>query len=194
MTIETTFLSMWHSLSELQDVLEALGTTIEEDRPGRDDVIVASRMNDAVLAARGYLEESIAAAADACGAVSQPFSSTRAQRALVRCQEQFHRVADCFTDDLASANQIDDLRTFASERGADWQEWTGVITEALEHCWPLLRNSRNAIFLSWQDLVERMTAPPLSVQAEVIEAHRMPTPAVRAKTLYGAAAAPRQAT
>ena len=46
-------------LRELQEALEGLGTTVDEDKPGRGDVVVASILSDAVLAASGFLEEEV---------------------------------------------------------------------------------------------------------------------------------------
>jgi hypothetical protein len=173
MTVETTFQHMWQRLQELQEALQALETTVDQDRPGRSDMIVASRMNDAVLAARGHVQDSLEAAREACAAVASPFDPNRAQRALVRCQERFHRFADCFGGELASWDRIDDLRSVGRERGQHWLDWTTVVTDGLEHCRCLLQEARNAVFLSWQDLTERMTALPLAVQAETTNVHRL---------------------
>ena len=43
MATEQIFREMQHHLQTLQEALEALSTTVDEDKPTRDDVVVASR-------------------------------------------------------------------------------------------------------------------------------------------------------
>jgi hypothetical protein len=159
---------MRQRLRQLQEALESLEITVEQDRPGGngvgDDVIVAARMNDAFLAAKGYLVESLAAAADACGAVAPSFDPNHAQRALTRCQERFHQFAGCFANELASCDRIDDLKSVGKEHGRRWQDWVVVVTESLDRCRPLLDDVQAAFLLSWRDLAERMTMLPLQIQ------------------------------
>ena len=70
MATEKIFREMQRHLLTLQEALEALGTTVDEDKPTRDDVVVASRLSDDLLAVRGLFEETVAAAEDACGRTS----------------------------------------------------------------------------------------------------------------------------
>ena len=67
MALQKSFRDLCTRLQELQEVLEAVNTTVEEDRPRRKDVVVALRLADAVLAVRGILEESRVAVV--CGSV-----------------------------------------------------------------------------------------------------------------------------
>ena len=73
MALQKSFRDLCSRLQELQEGLEALNTTVDEDRPKRRDVVVATSLGDAVLAVRGILEESRAAADDACEAVRHPW-------------------------------------------------------------------------------------------------------------------------
>lgn len=163
MTIESAFNELQRGLREFEEALDALGTTVEQDKPAGDDVIVASRLNDAVLAARGYLEESLIAAAAACGAVVHPFDADRARLALVRCQERFHRFANCFADEIASYECWDDLTSIRQRRGREWVGWVSVIQDALRHCRGLIEDIRGKLFLCWQELAERTNAGSVSV-------------------------------
>ena len=65
MATEQIFREMQHHLQTLQEALEALSTTVDEDKPTRDDVVVASRLSDDLLAVRGLFEETRSAADDA---------------------------------------------------------------------------------------------------------------------------------
>jgi hypothetical protein len=153
-TIEKTFQHLQQRLRELEEALDALDTTVEQDRPISDDVIVASRLNDAVLAARGYLQESLTAAGEACGAAA-PVDMECARRALVRCQERFHLFSRQFSDEIASYERWDDLRSVGKRRGREWMGWVSVVKDTLQNCLGLIDEVRNALFQCWQDLAER---------------------------------------
>jgi hypothetical protein len=165
LTTEATFLSLEQCLQGLWENLEMLGTTIEQDRPECDDVIVASRMADAVLAARGYLQGAIASAQEARGAVAGRFDPVQAHRALVWSQEQFHRFATFFYTELYCFARFDDLRSIGEERGRPWQDWGMVVTETLEQAERIVAETRTAFLGSWKDVAERMIAVPVTVQA-----------------------------
>src|SRR5262245_5354359 len=141
--MDKTFADLRHQFQVLQEALEALGTTVEEDRPKWDDVVVAASLNDAVLAARGLLEDSRSAADDACRAVAHPLNADRARRALVTCQEQFHRFAHHFAVELATYERIDDLRSVGQERGPEWRTWVTVIRQGLDQSRVQVEEVRN---------------------------------------------------
>jgi hypothetical protein len=165
---ENTFREMRHHLGILQEALEALSTTADEDRPTRDDVVVAWSLSDAVLAARGLLEEAQGAADEACRAVAYPLDTDRARRALTACQERLHHFAHHFTFELASYDRLDDLRSVGEERGAAWLKWVGVVRQALEQCQVQVEGVRNALFSCWQELAERIVAGGVSVRNTTI--------------------------
>jgi cyanate lyase len=162
--LQKSFVALRGQLRELQEVLEALNTTVEEDRPRRKDVVVASSLGDAVLAVRGLLEESCAAADEACEAVGQSLDLDRARRALITCQERFHRFAAEFSHDLASCERMADLASVARERGRDWASWVKVVKQGLAQCQALVEEGREALFLCWQDLSERLGTASVSVR------------------------------
>ena len=176
MTTEATFLSLEQCLQGLWESLEMLGTTIEQDRPECDDVIVASRMTDAVLAARGHLQGAIASAQKARGAVAGLLDPVLAQRALTRSQEQFHRFATLFHTELHCFDRFDDLRSIGEERGRPWQDWAMVVTEALGQGERIVEETRAAFLRSWKDLAERMIAVPVTVQAANASSWTQTTP------------------
>jgi hypothetical protein len=154
-TIEQTFDDLLRRLAELQEALTSLGVTIDEDKPRHNDVALASLMSDAVLAASGFLDEARQAAAETLAAVSDNHGFDRARRALVRCQERFHRFAEQFASQLGSCARSDDLTSIAAERGKSWAKWVKVVKEALEQCRALIDEVREALFACWRELVER---------------------------------------
>jgi hypothetical protein len=161
--LQRSFRDLCVQLRELHENLEALSTTVEEDRPRRKDVVVAASLGDAVLAVQGFLEEARAAADDACDAVAR-LDMDRARKALTMCQEGFHRFAAEFSHDLASHERMEDLRSVAQERGRDWASWVEVVKQGLERCQALVEGGRDALFLCWQDLAERLGTVSVSVR------------------------------
>ena len=164
MALQKSFQTLCGQLRELQEVLEALNTTVEEDRPRRKDVVVASSLSDALLAVRGLLEESRAAADEAYEAAGQTPDLDRARRGLITCQERYHRFASEFSHDLASCERMADLASVARERGRDWASWVKVVKQGLGQGQALVEEGREALFLCWQDLAERLGTASVSVQ------------------------------
>jgi hypothetical protein len=167
-TIEHAFCELLVQLRELDEALEALGRTADEDKPMQDDVVIASILSDAVLAERGFLEEARQAAEEAYRAALDPSNAARARGALICCQKEFHRFAGHFASELGSCDRIEDLRTVGKERGQGWLNWTTVVTQALEQCRGLVEEARNALFLCWQELSERMSVTSVSVHTTTI--------------------------
>jgi hypothetical protein len=164
MTLEHTVARLQVQLTRLVEALEALSTTVEEDRPRRGDVVLAASLADSLLALRGFIEDARAAAADAHGSVTQQRDMVRFAQALTAAQEGFHRFASALHADLMSYERLDDLVTAGRERGREWADWTGVVTGELEQCRSLSDEVRNGLFLCWQELVERTVAGAVSIK------------------------------
>ena len=164
MPLEQSFAELQRHLRTLQEALEALGTTVDEDKPTRDDVVVASRLSDDLLAVRGLLEEALGAADVACRAVAYPLDGERARRALTASQQHFHRFAHSFSFELACYDRMDDLGSVGRERGQEWLNWVGVVKQALEQSCELVEEVRSAVFLCWQELAERIANTTASIQ------------------------------
>jgi hypothetical protein len=169
--LEQTFAELQRHLRTLQEALEALGTTVDEDKPTRDDVVVASRLSDDLLGVRGLLEEAVGAADDACRAITYPLDGDRARRALTACQQHFHLFAHSFSFELACYDRIDDLSCVGRERGQEWLNWVSVVKQALEQSCGLVEEVRSAAFLCWQELAERIANTTVSIQNTSIGQH-----------------------
>jgi hypothetical protein len=168
MAIEKTFKELRAGLQRLQEALEAVSTIVEQDKPARGEVVVATKLSDALLAIRGTLEESRAAAEDGELAVGHPLDIDRARRALTACQERFHLFANRFVAELLSYEALTDLMSVGRERGRQWLSWTTVVKESLEQSGSLLNDVRDELFLCWQELAERIGMTSVSVQTTAI--------------------------
>jgi hypothetical protein len=167
-TLEKTFGHLDIQLSRLQEALEALGTTVEEDRPKRGDVVVVEHLADAVLALRGIVEESRSAAKEAMRVSPQRMDNQAARQSLTTCQERFHVFATQFYSDLVAYERVSDLASVGRERGRDWSKWADVVRQELEQCRTFVDEVRDALFLCWQELVERVDTTSVSVQNTTI--------------------------
>jgi hypothetical protein len=166
--IEATFAELRQQLRTLQEALEALGTTVDEDRPKQDDVIVAARLSDDLLAARGLLEEALTAADNARRAASYPLDAEGARRALTNCQQQFQRFSHAFAFELAGRARLHDLASIGRERGRGWAEWVSVVSQALEESAALVEEIINTLFRCWQRLAARLATASVSIQNTTI--------------------------
>ena len=57
-----------------------------------------------------------------------------------------------------------DLASVARERGRDWASWVKVVKQGLGQGQALVEEGREALFLCWQDLAERLGTASVSVQ------------------------------
>jgi hypothetical protein len=151
MTIESAFGQLRARLARLQEALDALGTTVDEDRPQRSQVAAASYLGDAVLATRGALEE----ACEALDADALHGNEPAARLALLHCHRRFHDYARQFSGELASHERLDDLAHVARDWGREWADWVGVVREELVQCTALADEVADALLTCWQELVER---------------------------------------
>jgi hypothetical protein len=164
MVMDQACAELQHHLRTLQEALEALGTTVDEDKPARDDVVVAARLSDNLLAVRGLLEEALAAADDVRQGIAFPLDGDRARRALTACQQKFQHFAHAFSFDLASWDRLDDLTSVGRERGRAWLDWVGVVKQGLEQSRILSAEVENALFRCWQELAERIATTSISIR------------------------------
>jgi hypothetical protein len=168
MEVEAIFADLRQQLQALQEALEALGTTVDEDRPKQDDVIVATRFSDDLLAARGLLEETLAAAEEAGRAAAYPLDIERVRRALTLCQQHFQCFAHAFAFELAGHTRFDDLASIGRERGHGWAEWVSVVTQVLEQSVASVEDITNTLFCCWQRLAARLATVSVSIQNTTI--------------------------
>ena len=168
MALERTFKQLRSGLGNLKEALEAMSTIVEQDRPPRGEVVVATSLVDALLEVRGILEESLAAAAEAEQAAGHPLDLDRARNALKACQEHFHLFANRFSAELNSYDRLADLMSMGREKGRQWLSWVTVVKESLEQCSALLEVVRDQLFLCWQELAERIGMTSVSVQNTAI--------------------------
>jgi hypothetical protein len=182
MPLETTFRNLSMQLSALREMLEALGTTVEEDRPSRGDVAVTTHLSDAILAARGTIEESWAEVERVTQAIRRGPDRESLRWGLIACQDRFHRFATQFHSELMSYERIDDLVGLGRTRGSEWAHWMGVVRQELEQCQAAMNQVRDALFLCWQELLERQLATSVSVHNTAV-GQQISTPDFSAKEI-----------
>ena len=153
MSADTSLASLNARLARLRDALEALGTTVDEDRPRSGEVAAVAYFADAVLAVRGALEEAQAALGHPEHAPGEP----EPRLALAGCHRQFHAYSRRFAADLASHDRLDDLARVA-KGGRGWGDWVGVVRQELEQCALLANEVDDALLDCWQGLAERAAA------------------------------------
>ena len=164
MPIEATFQNLVNKFGAAREAFESLRLTAIEDRPLRDEVLLVERLGNAVDDMQGWLEEAVAAAADAQKAVRHPLDGYRAREALALANERFIRLEYKFFSEGVSYEGISELMRFGRRGGREWLGWTGSVIQALDQCRAPLRELDEALLLGWQELSERLGASALSLQ------------------------------
>lgn len=145
MTIESALNRLRDRLHDHREALAALCTTVDEDRPRRTDVAVAAHLADAVLAARGALEEMTDSLARSPAA---PVS------ALTGCHLAFLHYEEIYARDVASFERVEHLCSVARERGREWAGWVSVVREEFEQCTVSAGETAAALLDCWTEVAE----------------------------------------
>src|SRR5579872_1227382 len=164
MALEKTFRQFAASLSRLRDRLEELRITVVEDKPPANGAAIVDAVEYAVEDLLGWLNEALAAGKRAEQAVRHPLNMEVARRELTVCQEQFHRIGQGFSANLASYERLRDLGRFGRERRGEWPSWVTSVQQGIDHCRPPLDEAGQALAECWQEIAERVGAASVSVQ------------------------------
>ena len=153
MALEAAFRDLSVRLHHLHDALNALQVKLG-DKPIDDEPALADGLETAVLDILGLAEDARTAARVAEKAVASPMDMDRARRALAKCQENFHRVEQQFSNGLVSYEKLNNLASLGSERGGEWKPWAGSMKDAIEQGRQPLEETSKALAACWQELVE----------------------------------------
>lgn len=165
MALEKTFGELPNTIRRLRDSLLALQLTVREDLPLHGSVVLVDQFGDAVDDSLGWLEDSLAAAVEVQQCAKHPVDIDRARRALVICQDQFHRMEQRFHSDLISYEKLKDLTGFGRSRRGEWIGWVKSVRKGLEECRTPMDDVSKALLACWQEIAEHAGMTSVSVQA-----------------------------
>jgi hypothetical protein len=163
--LEAIFRELHSQLKKLQDNLLALRLTVAEDKPLRGEVALVDQFEDSIMDAMGLLDGCLNASRSAQKAVGHPLDLDRARRALITCQERFHRAERRFSDELVSYEKLRDLASVSEKRGREWASWAASVKHGLEQCRQPLDLASKALVACWQEIAEHVGTTNVSVQA-----------------------------
>src|SRR5262245_12571920 len=141
-----------------------LAVSAAEDKPLRDDVLLAERFSDAAEDLHGWLEETLEAAQSAHQAAIHPADLETARQCLVTCQERFNVFAQRFASDLAHYEQMAELMRLGQERKGEWRAWAGIVKGNIERCQQPLHEITLALCRCWQEVAEQTGKSSVSVR------------------------------
>jgi hypothetical protein len=168
MAIEVALRTLNASLHTLHEALTDLRTTIVEDKPQNDDVVLVDLLCGAADDLLGWLEGALDAIQEAQQAVGHPMDLNRTWQGLIKCQECVNQIQHRFVGDLDSYERVTELTRFGRRRGGEWQAWTHSVKAALDGCQPPLFAVTQALFGCWQEVGERIGINSMLVQATSI--------------------------
>ncbi|MFN8490550.1 MAG: hypothetical protein U0350_23375 [Caldilineaceae bacterium] len=164
MALEAAFGELRIQLQRLRELFTDLRTTIVEDKPPQDDVVLVELWGDGVDDLLGWLEGALEAADKAQQAVAYPGDLNQAWRALVICHAQFQHIYQRFAAELICYERINELTRFGRRRGGEWQAWANSVKAALVTCQTPLFDLSQALFGCWQEIAEHSGMQTVSMQ------------------------------
>jgi hypothetical protein len=164
MALEATFRTLFVQLRNLCDILNAVLLTVGDKPPNRGAVLV-DQLENTVLDMLGLAEDARTSARIAEKALGSPMDLDRARRALAKCQENFHRVEQQFSNELVSYEKLNNLASLGNDRGGEWKAWAGSMKDAIEQGRQPLEETSKALAACWQELVEHRGTTSISVSS-----------------------------
>jgi DNA-binding transcriptional regulator YiaG len=143
--------------------LQSLRITAVEDRPLDGGVLLVERLSDDSEDLFGWAAEGLSAALEAQQAVGAVLDLNRARRALTMSQERFGRLSDEFLD-FTSFERITELIRFGRKHRGEWRAWIKSVKDGSSQCEAPMREVRDALAITWEELAERLGTTSVSVQ------------------------------
>jgi hypothetical protein len=171
MTIEALFTTLDQKLAYLDQTFNHLVWSVVEAQPeavepgAEQGRALVDHYDRAVNDIMGLVQEAREAVNGACQATRNQPDLAGSCRALIICQDRFNQLSGRFYADLVSYEYIHALNNLAQERSGQWTEWAVGVKDALERCAQPLYDLNQALFLCWQEVVERLGMTNVSVQA-----------------------------
>jgi hypothetical protein len=148
---------LWGAVHELRDDVQALQLHAVEDHPERptaEQSKLVENIETASLTLAGWVEETLAAAAQAVAASDYPGDPARLRRALGACADGAERVAAQLTDELRCSRRLDELTEFA-RGGRERRAWVAAIKDAVDRVNHSAWAVPFALAECWRELAER---------------------------------------
>ena len=156
MTLPAAVNRLWGAVHELRDDVQALWLHAVEDHPERptaEQSKLVENIETASLTLAGWVEETLAAAAQAVAASDHPGDPARLRRALGACADGAERVAAQLTDELSCSRRLDELSEFA-HGGREQRAWVAAIKDAVDRVAPSAWAVPFALTDCWQELAQ----------------------------------------
>jgi hypothetical protein len=172
MPLEQNCHDLLRKVEELRDRLRSAQITIgERDDAGQEGSAAAGDFDDRILQLLGGVEELHRVAEDGTHAAAYPTNVELVRRAIVNCQGEFNHISRDFND-IVSYDRIGKLLDLGQRRRGEWIYWANAVKAALGGCQQPLYDVEVALFVCWQDLVER-TIMPGDKRSESLEHARL---------------------
>ncbi|MBV9788827.1 MAG: hypothetical protein JOZ51_11670, partial [Chloroflexi bacterium] len=164
MALEAALEQLCSQLLALHETCTNLRTTVWEDKPLQDDVVLVDLFGNAVDDLLGLIEEALAAARDSRQAAGSSFTLQQAGHALLICHDRHTQTSHRYSADLLSYERIRELRRFGRRRGGEWGAWSRGVKVALDSCRQPLFDVDDALLRCWGELIEKTGGATFHVQ------------------------------
>jgi len=164
MALEAALENLRGDLRRFSDVLEGLESTFEHDMPEEGGVKLVETLDERVVELRGYVIEALNSAETALGHEKESREPNQMRRALVHSQQQFLSLQNLFYGEMLKYEDAAELVRFARRAGDRWPGWVHSVFLGLDACRPWLEAASEDYCQAWQELAERATTGPVSLQ------------------------------
>ncbi len=154
MSLESTFESLRHALTGLQETVSALHVTIAEDKPVHGSSVLVDKLDNLVIELLSTLEEADVHVAEALRG-RKLAQLEQARRALCEAHSLINRFTAQYMGEVSTYDQIARLLAMGRERGREWREWSLEVKTAIERCTRPAKATADALLECWGDLVQR---------------------------------------
>jgi hypothetical protein len=160
--LEAAFDKLCSDLRKLREMLHDVDVNVG-DRPETEGVLLVDDMSDAVTELVGLSEECLSTAEEARQAAGPSLDPNQMRRCLAESQKQFHKLSRNLWSNLLSYDRVRALVQFGSKHRPEWRGWVDSVRQGLDRSQPAVEAVEEAYFQCWQEIAERVTASPVSL-------------------------------
>jgi hypothetical protein len=155
-------------LRMLEEAGGFLRTTIAEDKPADDDVVLVDLLADAT----DDLVSLVKAARERLGVAQRLTGSTASLGtlgvALVACHQHINQAERHAMLSLAPYERVADVLRCGRERGGEWLAWSISVRDGLAGCHPLLFDINDALWMCWREFADHAGENRIPVDEHIV--------------------------
>jgi hypothetical protein len=166
MALQSAFSDLVKRFERLLYVVSELAVILDPN-PTTEEPHLVHLLWDSTVQLEAWAEEAVAAAKIAAGAAGYPLDIDRLRQQMIALQRTYNDISKIYVTELLANSSLAEL-SHAGRRGDPLRRWSDVVTQSIVQCRQPMFEVAEALFLCWQEMVERIGMSSISVQTKAV--------------------------